>query len=172
MDAVVFLLLILLIDKGIISKLRARLAALFTREQPAESSELDDDVNRERGLVKNCLATRDYTENILLVHELEKTFGKLRAVDKLSFGVRAGECFGLLGVNGAGKTTTFKMLTGDEAAGGGRTVLMGFDLSTHRTEFLRNIGYCPQFDSILTNLTGVPLSIVQVAFISHALLIA
>ena len=34
------------------------------------------------------------------------------AVDRLTFGVRKGECFGLLGVNGAGKTTTFKMLTG------------------------------------------------------------
>ena len=34
------------------------------------------------------------------------------AVDNLSFGVKKGEVFGLLGVNGAGKTTTFKMLAG------------------------------------------------------------
>ena len=34
------------------------------------------------------------------------------AVDHLTFGVKRGECFGLLGVNGAGKTSTFKMLTG------------------------------------------------------------
>jgi ABC-type multidrug transport system ATPase subunit len=34
------------------------------------------------------------------------------AVDQLTFGVKRGECFGLLGVNGAGKTSTFKMLTG------------------------------------------------------------
>jgi len=35
------------------------------------------------------------------------------AVDRMSFGVKNGECFGLLGVNGAGKTTTFKMLCGE-----------------------------------------------------------
>ena len=39
---------------------------------------------------------------------------RLEAVKELSFGVKSGECFGLLGINGAGKTTTFRMLTGDE----------------------------------------------------------
>jgi ATP-binding cassette subfamily A (ABC1) protein 3 len=39
---------------------------------------------------------------------------RLTAVRGLSFGVKSGECFGLLGINGAGKTTTFRMLTGDE----------------------------------------------------------
>ena len=38
------------------------------------------------------------------------------AVDRISFGVPSGQCFGLLGVNGAGKSTTFKMLTGDIGA--------------------------------------------------------
>lgn len=37
---------------------------------------------------------------------------KTLAVDRLTFKVDKGECFGLLGINGAGKTTTFKMLTG------------------------------------------------------------
>ena len=52
--------------------------------------------------------------DVLLVTDLSKKYsrkGKL-AVDHLSFGVKSGECFGLLGVNGAGKTSTFKMLTG------------------------------------------------------------
>lgn len=39
---------------------------------------------------------------------------KFVAVNKISFTVAPGECFGLLGINGAGKTTIFKMLTGDE----------------------------------------------------------
>lgn len=35
------------------------------------------------------------------------------AVDRVSFGIKDGDCFGLLGINGAGKTTTFKILTGE-----------------------------------------------------------
>lgn len=35
------------------------------------------------------------------------------AVDQISFGIKNGECFSLLGVNGAGKTTAFKILSGD-----------------------------------------------------------
>ena len=53
-------------------------------------------------------------KDVLLVTDLSKKYsrkGKL-AVDHLSFRVKSGECFGLLGVNGAGKTSTFKMLTG------------------------------------------------------------
>lgn len=38
--------------------------------------------------------------------------GHIFAVNRLSFAVARGECFGLLGVNGAGKTTTFQMITG------------------------------------------------------------
>ena len=42
---------------------------------------------------------------------VEKVFGEVRAVDKISFEIFRGEVFGLLGKNGAGKTTTIKMLT-------------------------------------------------------------
>ncbi|MCG8380460.1 MAG: ATP-binding cassette domain-containing protein, partial [Proteobacteria bacterium] len=44
--------------------------------------------------------------------QLVRTFGEFRAVDGVSFSVRQGEVFGLLGANGAGKTTVIKMLTG------------------------------------------------------------
>ncbi|MBR4903347.1 MAG: ABC transporter ATP-binding protein [Selenomonadaceae bacterium] len=43
--------------------------------------------------------------------DVEKVFGDVRAVDRLSFKIFSGEVFGLLGKNGAGKTTTIKMLT-------------------------------------------------------------
>jgi len=48
------------------------------------------------------------------VNCLNKHYGSLVAVEKLSFGLEYGECFALLGVTGAGKTTTFKCLTGEE----------------------------------------------------------
>ena len=46
------------------------------------------------------------------------------------------------------------MLTGDEFKSGGEANLMGFDLQGSRRDFLRNIGYCPQFDSIIEVMTG------------------
>jgi branched-chain amino acid transport system ATP-binding protein len=50
--------------------------------------------------------------DILTVNHLTKTFGRLRAVDSLSFEVREGEILGVMGPNGAGKTTLFNLLTG------------------------------------------------------------
>lgn len=47
---------------------------------------------------------------MLKVQNITKSYGDLKAVDNLSFEVKEGEVFGLLGVNGAGKTTTFKLL--------------------------------------------------------------
>jgi branched-chain amino acid transport system ATP-binding protein len=49
---------------------------------------------------------------ILKVHHLTKEFGRLRAVNDLSFDVKAGEILGVMGPNGAGKTTVFNLLTG------------------------------------------------------------
>jgi ABC-2 type transport system ATP-binding protein len=48
---------------------------------------------------------------VIHVENLVKTFGAVRAVDGVSFAVRAGEIFAFLGPNGAGKTTTIQMLT-------------------------------------------------------------
>ena len=49
---------------------------------------------------------------VLAVSQLCKSYGALKAVNNLSFSVKAGQCFGLLGPNGAGKTTTLEMLEG------------------------------------------------------------
>lgn len=51
---------------------------------------------------------------LLEAKNLEKIYGNNKVVKGISFRVKPGDCFGLLGVNGAGKTTTFRMLTGDE----------------------------------------------------------
>ena len=95
--------------------------------------------------------------DVLLVHDLFKQFGieqKFTAVNNLSFGVKNGECFGLLGVNGAGKTTSFRMLTGDEFMSSGTAILNGITLNKDKHNFLTQIGYCPQFDSIIGEMTG------------------
>ncbi|KAA0186358.1 hypothetical protein HAZT_HAZT000783 [Hyalella azteca] len=92
----------------------------------------------------------------LVVRGLTKVFPAvgLTAVNNISFKVNVGECFGLLGVNGAGKTTTFRMLTGDETPTAGDARIGKYFLSAGRRKFVREIGYCPQFDAILDELTG------------------
>ncbi|KHJ86592.1 ABC transporter, ATP-binding protein [Oesophagostomum dentatum] len=86
---------------------------------------------------------------VLEVRDLCKMYGRLRAVDGLTMGVRRRECFGLLGVNGAGKTTTFDILTGQSFATCGTALIDKQDV----TEQIP-IGYCPQFDALLMDLTG------------------
>ena len=73
----------------------------------------------------------------------------------VSFLVRRGECFGLLGPNGAGKTTTFKMLTAEHAISGGGAIIQQLNLATDSLAALRRFGYCPQFDALLDQLTGI-----------------
>ena len=64
----------------------------------------------------------------------------------ISFGVRKGECLGLLGVNGAGKSTTFNCMTGYNVASGGNVKLDGENVNTYfRKPHLMHklIGFCP-----------------------------
>ncbi|KAK8773928.1 hypothetical protein V5799_011539 [Amblyomma americanum] len=78
---------------------------------------LDEDVRAEKDLAKRFaergaaaeLEGEGYT---LVVCDLHKSFGEVKAVRGISLVLRRAECFGLLGVNGAGKSTTFQMLTG------------------------------------------------------------
>lgn len=63
----------------------------------------------------------------IVVENLQKSYGDLRAVDGLSFTVEEGEVFGLLGPNGAGKTTTVEILIGLRERDGGRVQVTGYD---------------------------------------------
>jgi gliding motility-associated transport system ATP-binding protein len=75
---------------------------------------------------------------------LTKHYGRLRAVDGLSFQVRPGEVLGFLGPNGAGKTTTMRIVAGFLPPTAGRALVCGFDIETHATEAKRRIGYLPE----------------------------
>jgi ABC-2 type transport system ATP-binding protein len=61
------------------------------------------------------------------VAELEKRYGDIRAVDKLSLRIESGEIFGLLGPNGAGKTTTVEILEGYRRPDSGTARVLGLD---------------------------------------------
>ena len=66
------------------------------------------------------------------------------------------QCFGLLGVNGAGKTSTFRMLSGDVHITSGEASIGAASMSafTHQDGKHAKVGYCPQVDALMDNLTG------------------
>jgi ABC-2 type transport system ATP-binding protein len=76
--------------------------------------------------------------------ELTKHYGKLVAVDHVSFKVRMGEIFGFLGPNGAGKTTTIKMLTTLIAPTSGGARVLGFDILSEGAKIRPKIGVVQQ----------------------------
>jgi len=78
--------------------------------------------------------------NVIEVHSLRRQFGKLTAVDDVSFEVGRGEVFGFLGPNGAGKTTTINMLCTLLKPSGGSATVSGFDVERQRSEVRRSIG--------------------------------
>jgi ABC-2 type transport system ATP-binding protein len=84
---------------------------------------------------------------------LSKSFGKVRAVDKLSLDVRPGEIYGFLGRNGAGKTTTIRMLLGLIRPSSGEIELLGSSLGGDRESLLSRIGCFVESAAAYPNLT-------------------
>ncbi len=74
------------------------------------------------------------------VNQFSKHFGKVKAVDNISFSVQSGEIFGLLGANGAGKTTTLRTLATMLEPTTGTANVQGYDISKNPDEARRNIG--------------------------------
>jgi ABC-type multidrug transport system ATPase subunit len=78
--------------------------------------------------------------SIINVSHLNKAFKDIKAVDDLSFSVKAGEVYGFLGQNGAGKSTTIRMLLTLIKPTSGRIEIFGMELQKHRKEILRQTG--------------------------------
>ncbi|MFC1790340.1 ABC transporter ATP-binding protein [Patescibacteria group bacterium] len=91
---------------------------------------------------------------MIKVSHLTKTFGTLKAVDKLSLTVKKGEIYGFLGPNGAGKTTTIKILTGVLLPSEGQTTISGFDIVNQSISAKKIIGYIPDDPYVYPELSG------------------
>ncbi|XP_035906185.1 ATP-binding cassette sub-family A member 3-like [Anopheles stephensi] len=117
------------------------------------NAEQDSDVLDEKRRIQN-LNRKDIDAHNLVLRDVTKYYGNFQAVNNLSIGINHSECFGLLGINGAGKTTTFKMMTGDEEISSGDAWVKGISLRGDMNRAHRQIGYCPQFDALLEDLTG------------------
>lgn len=87
---------------------------------------------------------------MLIVKNVTKYYGDFLAVDNLSFEVKPGEIFGLLGVNGAGKTTTFRMIMGLLDLSDGEITLDGKKIDYSVTD---KIGFLTEERSLLTKMT-------------------
>jgi len=91
---------------------------------------------------------------IIETDNLTKHFGKIIAVDHVSFSIEEGEIFGFLGPNGAGKTTTILMLITLLKPTSGKATVCGFDITKEQAKVRSCIGYVSQDTAVDENLTG------------------
>lgn len=103
-------------------------------------------------------------EDVIVVDKVKRRFGNFYAVNGISFSVRHGEIFGLLGANGAGKSTTFRMLCGLLPASEGTLRVAGEDLRRAAAKARARIGYMAQHFSLYANLSVAD----NLAFFSRA----
>ncbi len=94
-------------------------------------------------------------DEVIVVKNLKRRFGDFYAVNGISFTVKRGEVFGLLGANGAGKTTTFRMLCGLLPASEGELYVAGKNLRKARAKARERIGYMAQKFSLYEDLTVI-----------------
>ncbi len=91
------------------------------------------------------------TNAVISVHNLSKRYGATQAVDDVSFQIRRGSIFGLLGTNGSGKTTTFKAMLGLAFP---QTGEVRFDGELLRPELFERIAYVPERSALYDWMTG------------------
>lgn len=89
----------------------------------------------------------------LSANQLNKTYGKVRALKELSFEVNKGEIYGIIGPDGAGKTTLFRILTTLLLADSGSAVVDGLDVVKDYKQIRNIIGYMPGKFSLYQDLT-------------------
>ena len=87
------------------------------------------------------------------VKNVTKKYGKVIAVDDISFIINEGEIIGLLGPNGAGKSTTMNMLTGYIEQTSGTIIIDNYDMLKKPKKAKREIGYMPEGVPLYTDLT-------------------
>nr|XP_023023597.1 ATP-binding cassette sub-family A member 3-like [Leptinotarsa decemlineata] len=141
------------IEYGVFSRLTSYFEKYVSIHQPVKIMEEDSDVIDEKERISNATEMDIRLTYQLAVRDLTKFYKKSLAVNGLCLGVKKYECFGLLGVNGAGKTSTFKMITGDVKISYGDGWVTGKSIKNQLAEAQKCIGYCPQFDALLDDMT-------------------
>ena len=91
--------------------------------------------------------------NAIEVSHVTKSYGKVRALDDVSFAVGKGEVFGLIGPDGAGKTSMFRILCTLLLPEKGTATVDGYDVVRQMTDIRRRVGYMPGKFSLYQDLT-------------------
>ena len=102
--------------------------------------------------------------NAIELESVSKNYGPVRALDRVSWSVSAGELLGFLGPNGAGKTTTIRILLGFMRPTGGRASVLGMSAWRESTKIRARVGYLPGDVRLYPNLTGEQ----TIAFVAKA----
>lgn len=89
---------------------------------------------------------------MLKIKGLNKSFGKVQALDNLKLEIEEDEFFGFVGPNGSGKTTTMKIISGLLTADSGTVFVDGIDAINDQQALKRKIGYMPDFFGVYDNL--------------------
>ncbi|KAL0820123.1 hypothetical protein ABMA28_006062 [Loxostege sticticalis] len=154
---VIYMTLVFLTQRGVFrSAWDAALNARYVAPAPRYSDEM---VRAERAYVERAieLPTRQIPD-ALLASDIHKNYrsccNSCNAVKGVSFSVKKGECFGLLGVNGAGKSSMFQVLTGEQCPTRGQVFANSHRMRGYSPQYLRGLGYCPQFCGLDEFLTG------------------
>jgi ABC-2 type transport system ATP-binding protein len=93
-------------------------------------------------------------ENAIEAVGLTKMYGRLLAVDHISFQVEKGEIFGFLGPNGAGKTTTIRMLTTLTKPSEGTAKIFGYDVQREPISAKERMGIVPEISNVYDELSA------------------
>jgi ABC-2 type transport system ATP-binding protein len=91
---------------------------------------------------------------MIVIEDLRKRYGEIKALDGLTLTIGKGEVFGLLGPNGAGKTTTIRILTSLSNPSSGKCSINGYDVMENPLDVKREIGVAPQHLNLDSELTG------------------
>ncbi len=86
------------------------------------------------------------------VSKVVKSYGLQKAVNEVSFDIKAGEIVGFLGPNGAGKSTMMRLITGYLTPSAGVVKVNNMDVSLYGKEVRRNIGYLPEHNPLYLDM--------------------
>ena len=93
--------------------------------------------------------------NEIIVNNLTKEYGALKAVSNISFKIQKGEIFGLIGPNGAGKSTTMRAIMNYIFPTNGKISIAGLDSVKDYLKIRNIVGYLPGEFTTYDNMTGL-----------------